>query len=136
MRNYSFLAPFQKAERAALMPDNRIVQQKSRRFAVRSVRLYQYLCESKKEYILSRQFLRSATSIGANLAEAECAYSRKDFLSKVYIAFKECAETLYWLDLLRETNYLTQTQHHSFASDCQELYRLLSAITHTMRDSL
>ena len=73
---------------------------KSKRFAVRIVRLYQYLCEEKREFVLSKQILRSGTSIGANLAEAECAISKKDFLSKIYIALKECSETLYWLELL------------------------------------
>ena len=73
---------------------------KSKRFAVRIIKLYQYLCEEKHEYVISKQLLRSGTSIGANLAEAECAISRKEFLAKVYIALKECAETKYWLELL------------------------------------
>lgn len=109
------------------------VQAKSRLFAIRIVRLYKFLCEEKREYILSKQLLRSGTSIGANLAEAHCALSRKDFLLKVQIAFKECAETAYWLDLLHETAYLTDAQYRSLASDCGELYRLLSAITKTLR---
>ena len=75
--------------------------EQSLRFAVRIVRLYQYL-EDKNEYVLSKQILRSGTSIGANLAEAKAAISRKDFQAKVYIALKECAETLYWLELLRQ----------------------------------
>ena len=80
---------------------------KSKLFAIRIVRLYQYLCSEKTEFVLSKQLLRSGTSIGANLAESECAISKKDFLAKVYIALKECAETLYWLELLRENGYLS-----------------------------
>ncbi len=107
---------------------------KSRKFAVRVVRTYQYLCDNKREYVLSKQFLRSGTGIGANLAEAECAVSRKDFLAKVYIALKECSETLYWLELLYETEYLTEAQYSSLQSDCRELYKLLSSTTKTMKD--
>ena len=116
------------------MENDRIVQQKSRRFAIRIVHLYRYLCDTKKEYVMSRQVLRCGTSIGANLAEAECSYSRKEFLTKTYIAFKESAETLYWLDLLYETEYLTADQYRSLSTDCRELYRLLSSITRTVRD--
>lgn len=108
-------------------------QEKSRLFAIRIVRLYQFLCENKKEFVLSKQLLRSGTSIGANLAEARCAVSRKEFLAKIQIAFKECAETAYWLDLLHETAYLTDTQYQSLSDDCEELYRLLSSITRTLR---
>ena len=94
---------------------------KSRKFAIRIVRLYQFLCENRKEYVLSKQLLRSGTSIGANIAESECAISKKDFLSKIYIAFKESNETLYWLDLLYETDYLTTQEYESIKADCEEL---------------
>ena len=86
---------------------------KSKEFAIRIVKLYQYLCEEKKEFILSKQLLRSGTSIGANLAESEYAISRNDFLSKIYIALKETSETLYWLELLKKTDYLTESQYES-----------------------
>lgn len=105
---------------------------KSKKFAVRIVRLYQHLCDEKKEFVLSKQLLRSGTSIGANLAEAECAISRKDFLSKVYIALKECAETQYWLELLTETDYLSERQLQSINADCLELRKMLSATTKTI----
>ena len=82
------------------MGNENINQVKSKRFAIRVIRMYQYLIKEKHEFILSRQILRSGTSIGENIAEANCAISKKEFLSKMYIAFKECAETLYWLDLL------------------------------------
>ena len=109
---------------------------KSKAFAVRVVKLYRYLCEEKREFVLSKQLLRSGTSIGANLAEAECAISRKDFFSKSYIALKECAETKYWLELLRETDYLSIQEFQSLYSDCEELRKMLSSTTKTMKDSL
>ena len=79
------------------------------------------------------QLLRYGTSIGANIAEAECAISRKDFSAKMYIAFKECNETKYWLDVLHETNYLTEKQFRSINRDCNELYRLLASITKSVQ---
>ena len=107
---------------------------KSKRFALRIIRLYRYLCDQKREYILSRQILRSGTSIGANLAEAECAISRKDFLSKVYIALKECSETRYWLELLYESGYIDKAAFESIYKDCLELIRILSSITKTIKE--
>ena len=91
--------------------------EKGKRFAVRIVKLYQYLTREKKEYILSKQLLRSGTSIGANLAEADYGMSRKDFLSKMSIALKEVSETIYWIDLLHETDYLTEAQYSSLYAD-------------------
>ena len=110
------------------------VNKKSRYFAVRIVRLYQHLTVEKKEYVLSKQLLRSGTSIGANIAQSECAFSRKDFLSKIYIAFKECNETLYWLDLLHDTEYLTDVEFASISADCKELHKMLASITKTIRE--
>ena len=81
-----------------------IVLEKSKDFAIRIVNLYKYLNDDKKEYVLSKQVLRSGTSIGANITEAECGFSEKDFLFKMQIAYKECSETLYWLELLYKTN--------------------------------
>ena len=107
---------------------------KSKKFAVRIVHLYQYLCQEKREFILSKQLLRSGSSIGANLAEAECAISKKDFLSKTYIALKECSETLSWLELLADTGYLSETEFQSIYTDCNELKRMLSSTTKTMTD--
>ena len=78
-----------------VMIEEKTVKYKSKRFAVRIVNLYKYLCDEKKEFVLSKQVLRSGTSIGANIAESECAISKKDFLSKIYIALKECSETIY-----------------------------------------
>ena len=111
-----------------------VVFVKSKGFAVRIVNLYRYLQEDKKEYVMSKQLLRSGTSIGANIAESECAISEKDFLSKLYIAFKECAETQYWIDILFETSYMNAQEYESITADCTELKKLLSAITKTTRD--
>ena len=105
---------------------------KSKKFAIRIVKLYKYICEEKKEYVLSRQLLRSGTSIGANLAESECAMSENDFLAKIYIALKECNETLYWLELLFETEYLNKKQYESIEADCQEIKKILMATTKTV----
>jgi four helix bundle protein len=109
---------------------------KSKRFAIRVVKLYKYLCDEKKEYVLSKQLIRSGTSIGANLAEAECAISKKDFLAKVYIALKECVETIYWLDLLYETDFLTEIEYVSIKNDCEEIRKMLSSTTKTMNSTL
>jgi four helix bundle protein len=109
---------------------------KSKKFAVRVVNLYKYLCEEKKEYVLSKQLLRSGTSIGANLAEAEYGISEKDFLSKVYIALKEAAETVYWLDLLFETQYLTENEYQSVKNDAEEVLKMLKATTKTTSQKL
>lgn len=120
----------------AATPKEQAVKQKSLQFAVRIVKLSKYLREEKNDYVLSKQVLRSGTSIGANVAEAEAAFSRKDFLSKLYVAFKECSETLYWLELLKETEYITAEMFQSINQDCEELRKLLSSITKTTKDSL
>ena len=109
---------------------------KSKTFSLRIVKLYKFLCDEKKEYVLSKQLLRAGTSISANLAEARCAISKKDFLNKAYISFKECAETLYWLDLLHDADYLTPAQYESIYADCNELYKMLSATTATLRSNM
>ena len=92
--------------------------------------------QRKSEFVLSKQLLRSGTSIGANIAESECAISEKDFLSKVYIALKECSETIYLLELLYETDYLTQSELESVRSDCIEIKKILSATTKTVKSKL
>ena len=113
-----------------------IVKTKSMDFSVRIVRLYKYLCEEKKEYVLSKQLLRSGTSIGANIAESECAISKKDFLMKIYIALKESSESLYWLELLNKTEYLDERQFKSLYSDCMEIKKILSATTITAQENI
>lgn len=104
------------------------VADKSFAFAVRIVNLYRYLCETKKEYVLSKQLLRSGTSIGANIAEAVQGQSKRDFIMKMNISLKEASETQYWLRLLEATDYLTKAENASILKDCTELIKLLTAI--------
>ena len=114
------------------MSADSVTKQKSLAFAKRIVRLYQYLTSEKKEFVMSKQLLRSGTSIGANLAEAVYASSRKDFTAKLYIALKECAETLYWLELLYECDYLSAPIYTSLRTHCEELRKMLSSSTKTL----
>jgi len=111
------------------------VKYKSLEFAKRIIKLYKYLCAEKKEFVLSKQILRSGTSIGANISEAEYGISRKDFLAKMYVAFKECAETKYWLELLYSSDYLNTSEYESLVVECDELMKMLSAITKTTKNS-
>ena len=104
------------------------IESKSFQFAVRICKLNQYLCEKKQAYTLSNQILKSGTSIGANVCEAQQAQSRADFLSKLSIALKEAAETDYWLRLLHATEHINDQQYASLIEDCRELERLLTAI--------
>ena len=115
------------------MRSDNILQQKSKTFAVRIVKLYQYLAVEKRETILSKQLLRSGTSIGANIHEGIYGQSKRDFTAKLSIALKEAVETEYWLELLVETEYLTREQYASIQQDCGELARLLTAIVKTSR---
>jgi four helix bundle protein len=108
-----------------------ISRMKSFKFAVRVVQMARYLQIEKKEYVLSKQVLRSGTSIGANIEEAQAGESRKDFKSKMSVASKEARETLYWLRLLKETEYLEQRGADSIIQDCEELVSLLTSIVKT-----
>lgn len=118
------------------MIEGNVVSVKSKAFALRIIKLYKYLNDVKHEYVLSKQVLRSGTSIGANVSEGVVGFSKKDFLAKMYIAFKECVETQYWLELLQETDYLTIDEFKSINEDCTELKKLLSSITKSTKDSL
>jgi four helix bundle protein len=102
-----------------------ILKQKSMVFSRRIVRLYQYLTKEHHEYVMSKQVLRSGTSIGANIAEAIYGSSRKDFASKLQIAQKEAAETLYWLELLNSCDYIPNSIYASLRKDCRELLSIL-----------
>ena len=114
-----------------------IAFEKSRDFALRIIRLYNHLVDKKKEYVLSKQVLRSGTSIGANLSEAICAISKKDFMAKVYVALKECNETQYWLGLLKDAGYISAKQYENIYQDCNEITKILNATTKTLgRQSL
>ena len=105
-----------------------IIEKKSFDFAIRIVRLYKYLYDNKKEFVLSKQLLRSGTSIGANVAEAQQAQSKADFISKISIALKETTETKYWLRLLNATDYLSDTEIKTILSDCVEIEKILTTI--------
>ncbi len=117
------------------MKDN-VILEKSFKFSVRIVNLYNFLRRNKKEYVLSTQVLRSGTSIGANIHEASNAQSRKDFLSKMYISYKEATETEYWIKLLFETNYINSTEYNSILTDCVEIKRILYCIIKTTKEKL
>ena len=110
-----------------------IVQIKSYAFAVRIVKVYQYLCEEKREYVLSKQLMRSGTSIGANIEEAIGGQSDKDFFSKLTIAYKEARETHYWIRLLKDTDYLSKSERESLLSDVNELLKIIGSIQNTLR---
>ena len=105
-----------------------IIENKSFDFAIRIVRLYQYLTLDKKEYILSKQLLRCGTSIGANVSEAQRGQSKPDFYSKIAISLKEANETQYWIRLLHATDYLTDNEYLSLNSDINEIISILVAI--------
>ncbi|MGB3205217.1 MAG: four helix bundle protein [Crinalium sp.] len=99
--------------------------EKAYKFAIRVVKAYQYLTTEKKEFVLSKQLLKSGTSIGANIAEANGAISVADFSSKMSIAYKECLETKYWLSLLKDTNYINQNAFESIYKDADEISKIL-----------
>jgi len=116
------------------MKDN-ILLDKSFAFAIRTVDAYRSLAEEKREYVLSKQFLRSGTAIGANAEEAVGGQSRADFVSKLSIAYKEARETKYWLRLLSATGYLSVTESDSLIEDCEELLRIIGKILVTTKKS-
>ena len=107
---------------------NNIIEKKSFDFAVRRVNLYKYLIDNKKEFVMAKQLLRCGTSIGANVAEAEQAQSKADFISKMNIALKETVETKYWIKLMHETGFLSDVEFDSIVPDCNELNKILSSI--------
>jgi len=107
-----------------------IILDKSFEFAIRVVKLYKHLCDEKKEYVLSKQLLRSGTSIGANINEAQAGQSKKDFIAKMSIASKEARESKYWIDLLIKTDYLNKDDKHvqTLVNDIDEIVKLLTSI--------
>lgn len=113
-----------------------VVKNKSFGFAVRVVKLYQYLCKDKKEFVLSKQLLRSGTSVGAMIREAEHAESKPDFKHKMAIAQKEINETIYWLELLQATDYLNNEQFESLNADAIEIIKLITSIIKTTKNNI
>lgn len=118
-----------------MITDN-ITQDKSYCFAIRIVKAYKYLVAEQKEFVLSKQLLRSGTAIGALVREGLHAQSRPDFLNKMNIALKEAYETEYWISLLYDTGYISKEMYQSIHEDSIELVRLLSSTVKTMKDSL
>ena len=116
--------------------ERNILLEKSMLFSIKIVKMYRSLCDEKREYVLSKQILRSGTSIGANAREAKRGQSKSDFLSKLSIALKEADETQYWLELLNKTDYINDELYDDLYSDCEELIRILTAITKTVKMQL
>ena len=114
-----------------IMENGNVIVCKSKKFAIRIVNLYKYLVDEKKESVLSKQLLRCGTSIGANVSEAIRGQSKADFGAKMNIALKEASETEYWLELLFETEYLTDVQYESIMIDCKEINKILTTIVKT-----
>lgn len=110
-----------------------ILKSKSKSFALRIIKMYNYLCDEKKEYVMSKQVLRSGTSIGANIAEAFYAQSEADFIAKLYISRKEAGETIYWIELLKESSYLGCDEADSMIKGCDELLKILTSSIKTMK---
>jgi len=115
------------------MKTENIIQQKSFAFAIRIVNMYKFLISEKNEFILSKQLLRSGTSIGANIEEAIGGQSEKDFLSKISIAYKETRETIYWLKLLQATEYLNEKEMLSMLNDANEILKIIAKIQITIK---
>ena len=113
-----------------------IILNKSKKFAIRIIRLYQHLSREKREFVLSKQVLRSGTSIGANIREAHQGQSKRDFIHKMSIALKEATETEYWLELLNETDYISNNEFKSIYNDCNELNKLLISIIKSSSSNL
>ena len=113
-----------------------IVEEKSYKFALRIIKLYRYLSEKKKEFVLSRQILRCGTSIGANIKEALQAESKPDFIHKLSIALKESSETEYWLNLLRDSDIIDNNSYESIIKDCVEIIKITTAIIKTSKKNL
>lgn len=110
-----------------------VVLEKSKTFALLIIRMYKYLTEEKKEFVLSKQVLRSGTSIGANVKESVYAQSKADFYAKLYIATKEAGETEYWLELLHESGFIDDGVFQKLNEQCSELIKLLVSITKTQK---
>ncbi len=118
------------------MKSENIVQQKSYAFALRIVKAYKYLAEEKKEFVLSKQLLRCGTSVGANIEEAIGGQTQKDFFAKLNISYKETRETMYWLRLLKDSNFLNKKESDSLMVDCDELLKIIGSIIKTMKVKL
>ncbi|MDE5419901.1 four helix bundle protein [Labilibaculum sp. DW002] len=113
-----------------------LVKDKAYDFAVRIINLYKYLKTEKQEYVLSKQILRCGTSVGANIEEAIGGISKKDFIAKLQISYKEAREAHYWLRLLHDTDYIDKKIFDSLRLDCEEILKILSKILETSKTNL
>ena len=118
------------------MDTNNLVVEKSYKFALRIIKLYKFLIDEKKEYVLSKQILRSGTSIGANINEAQSAETKPDFIHKMGISLKESRETIYWLNLLKDSGYINNKSFNSLNKDIEELLKIISSIILTSKNHL
>ena len=118
------------------MKPNNIIVVKSKNFAINCIKLYQFLNNKKSEYVISKQLLRSGTSIGANVKEAIRGQSTADFKAKMNIALKEASETEYWIEILNESNYLTKSKTANLLNDCRELIKILTSIVKTTNERI
>lgn len=118
------------------MKKSDVLSDKSKAFALRIINLYKYLSEEKREYVLSKQVLRSGTSVGANISEGAYAQSKADFINKLSVSLKETAETGYWLELLHQSEYIDDTSFKSISADCSELLKLLTSSIKTAKVNL
>ena len=117
------------------MKKDNIIQQKTYNFSVRIIKMYQFLVNEKKEYVLSKQILRCGTSVGANVEEAIGGQSKKDFFAKLSISYKEARETHYWIRLLHDTDYIDKTLKDSLIKDIEEILKIIGSIQKTIRNS-
>ena len=113
-----------------------ILKDKAYKFALRCVKLYQYLGDERKEFVMSKQVLRSGTSIGANIEEANQAQSKSDFIHKLLISQKESFETHYWIRILRDTDFLNEKPADSLLTDCEEIQKLITSSIKTAKTNL
>jgi four helix bundle protein len=118
------------------MKEQNVVKDKSFDFSVRIINLYKHLTGNKQEFVISKQLLRSGTSIGANVCEAEQAQSASDFLSKMSISLKESCETDYWIRLLHRTDYISEQEYKSIITDCRELTKMLTSIIKSTKQNI
>ncbi len=115
------------------MKSNNVIKEKSYNFSLKIIKIYQELTKEKKEFIISKQLIRSGTSVGANIEEAIGAQSKNDFISKISISYKEARETLYWLHLLTDSGFLNKQQSDTLIFDCEEILRIIGAIQKTSK---
>ena len=122
--------------RGVLFLTDGAVKLKSKEFALRIIKLYKYLCNDQKEFVMSKQIIKCGTSIGANVCEADHSMSKREFIAKMNISLKEAAESEYWLELLYESEYITRGMYRSLLSDCGEIKGLLICIIRTANKNI